>query len=178
MRNPLSAAASVAARRPARTWSARVSDIVIQPLAEHRHLLPTLEGWFESEWPAWYGAGGRGSARQDLLAYANLGSVPFGLVAFESGVACGFVALKREAFPSHPHLSPWVGAAYVEPSLRRRGIGRALLLALEPHARSLGYARIYCATGTAGWLLLRCGWLLLAHAGHEGQNVGVHEKAL
>ena len=155
-----------------------MNDIVIQPLAEHRHLLPTLEAWFESEWPVWYGVGGRGSARQDLLAYANLGSVPFGLVAFQSGVPCGFVALKREVFPSHPHLSPWAGAAYVEPSLRRRGIGGALLLALEPHAQALGYSRIYCATGTSESLLQRCGWLLLAHVRHEGQKMGVYEKAL
>src|SRR5882672_6806706 len=101
-------------------WSASVSGIVIKHLAEQRHVLPKLRAWFESEWPAYYGAGGHGNAEQDLLAYANSGSVPFGLVAFRQDKPCGFVALKREAFPSHPHLFPWAGAAYVEPSLRMR----------------------------------------------------------
>ena len=155
-----------------------MSSIVIKRLAEQRQVLPTLESWFESEWPAYYGVGGRGSAKHDLLAYANSGSVPFGLVAFQLSRPCGFVALKREPFPSHPHLFPWAGAAYVEPSLRRQGIGRALLLALEPEARTLGYSRIYCATGTSASVLQRCGWQLLEQVQHEGHEVGVYEKAL
>lgn len=155
-----------------------MSELVIQPLASHRHLIPRLAAWFEAEWPAYYGPGGRGDASQDLRAYANSGSVPFGLVAFLDGVPCGFAALKREAFPSHPQLSPWAGAAVVEPSLRRCGIGRALLLALEPEARALGFSRIYCATATSASLLQRCGWSLLAQVRHEGQHMDVYEKAL
>lgn len=153
-------------------------DIVVKPLAEHRHLLATLQAWFVAEWPEWYGADGPGNAEQDLRAYANLGSVPFGLVAFHADVPCGFVALKQEPFPSHPNLFPWAGAAYVEPSIRRQGIGRTLFLALEPHARAIGYSRIYCATSTSASLLERCGWLLLAQVIHEGHELGVYEKAL
>jgi GNAT superfamily N-acetyltransferase len=112
------------------------------------------------------------------FAYTNRGSVPVGLVAFQQGEPCGFAALKREAFPSHPHLLPWAGAAYVKPSMRRQGIGRSLLLALEQEARALGHSRIYCATGTSASLLERCGWHLLERVQHEGQGVGVYEKAL
>lgn len=155
-----------------------MSSVVISHLAEEQHLLPTLQAWFESEWPAYYGVGGSGNAKRDLLAYANRGSVPVGLVAFWQGEPCGFAALKREAFPSHPYLLPWAGAAYVKPSMRRQGIGRCLLLALEPEAHTLGYSRIYCATGTSASLLERCGWQLLEHVQHEGQQVGVYEKAL
>ncbi|HEX9215666.1 MAG TPA: hypothetical protein VF864_01685 [Gemmatimonadales bacterium] len=60
-----------------------MNSIVIKRLAEQRQVLPTLESWFESEWPAYYGVRGRGSAKHELLAYANSGSVPFGLVAFQ-----------------------------------------------------------------------------------------------
>jgi N-acetylglutamate synthase-like GNAT family acetyltransferase len=104
--------------------------------------------------------------------------VPFGLVAFLDGLPCGFAALKREAFPSHPQLSPWAGAAVVVPSLRRRGIGKALLLALEPEARALGFTRIYCATATSASLLQRCGWSLLEPVQHEGQQVGIFQRML
>ena len=155
-----------------------MSSIVIRRFAQQRDLLPTIRSWFEEEWPRYYGANGPGNAEQDLQAYANAGGVPLGLVAFKKGTPCGFVALKGEAFPTHPHLAPWVGAAYVQPPLRRQGIGRALFLAIEPEARTLGYASIYCATGTSASLLLRCGWHLLQSVHHEGQQLGVYEKAL
>jgi hypothetical protein len=100
-----------------------VGTVTINHLAEEQHLLPTLQAWFESEWPAYYGVGGIGNAQRDLLAYANRGSVPVGLVAFRQGEPCRFAALKREAFPSHPHLLPWAGAAYVKPSMRRQVSG-------------------------------------------------------
>ena len=155
-----------------------MSTVTINHLAEERHLLPMLQAWFEAEWPAYYGVGGSGNVERDLLAYANCGSVPVGLVAFRQGEPCGFAALKREAFPSHPHLLPWAGAAYVKPSMRGQGIGRSLLLALEQEARTLGHSRIYCATGTSASLLERCGWQLLQHVQHEGQRVGVYARAL
>ena len=157
---------------------AHVTDIKIRPLAQNLDLIPTVETWFEAEWPAYYGHCGRGSAKSDLLAYANGDDLPFGLVAFRYGVACGFGALKREAFPSHPHLSPWAGAAYVVPSLRGLGLGAALLSALEAQAKKLGHSHIYCATGTSESLLQRNGWSLLSHVLHDGQQVGVYEKVL
>ena len=153
-------------------------SVVVRPLAEQRHLLPTLAAWFESEWPAHYGPGGSGNAGLDLQAFANIGGLPVGLVALRDAEPCGFAALKLEVFPTHPHLFPWAGAAYVKPALRRQGIGRRLLMALEPQARALGYSRIYCATGTSESLLERCGWELLERVQYRGQNLGVCAKSL
>jgi GNAT superfamily N-acetyltransferase len=155
-----------------------MSDVTIRPLASVVELVPTIQSWFESEWPAYYGAGRPGDARHDLLSYANVGTLPLGLVAFHEGKPCGFAALKTEPFASHPHLGPWAGAAYVQPPLRRRGIGRSLVAALEAEAAALGCARIYCATATSASLLERCGWQLLEMVIHEGTTVGVYEKAL
>jgi GNAT superfamily N-acetyltransferase len=152
--------------------------ITIEHLAKRQNLLPTIQEWFEAEWPAYYGPNGRGSAQRDLLAYSNLAALPLGLVAFLGGRPCGFAALKSEPFPSHPNLMPWVGAGYVRPSLRRRGIGRALFLRLEAEARALGYARLYCATATSASLLQRCGWQVLECVPHEEHEVTVFEKAL
>jgi len=155
-----------------------MGDITIEHLASRPELLPTIQSWFEAEWPGYYGPGGRGNARRDLLTYSNLSTLPVGLVAFFQGQACGFAALKSEPFPSHAHLHPWAGAAYVQPSLRRQGIGRALLVALEGQAAALGHTRAYCASATSASLLQRCGWKLLELVQHEGEEVGVYEKAL
>ncbi len=155
-----------------------MTDIAIRYLADVPSVLPVLRCWFESEWPSHYGALGPGNAEEDLLAYADRGRIPFGLVAFQDDQPCGFMALKRESFPSHTHLSPWAGAGYVKPMLRRQGIGGALLLALEREARELGCAHIYCATSSSESLLQRCGWQLLQSVQQDGSLMSVYEKAL
>jgi len=155
-----------------------VNPVVIEHISERQELLPTLQSWLEAEWTAHYGPGGQGNAQRDLLAYSNRRGVPLGLVAFRHGKPCGFIALKGEPFPSHPHLAPWVGAGYVEPSLRNQGIGRELLLAVEEEARTLGYAHIYCATSASFSLLERGGWHLIDRVQHESQQASVYGKAL
>jgi len=159
--------------------SAAAADrLEIRRLAGRLDLLPVLQRWFEAEWPGYYGPGGRGDAMADLASYANEGSLPLGLVALRGGEPCGFVALKADPFPAYAHRMPWVGAAIVRPELRRQGIGRALLLAVEPEARALGITRLHCATASAASLLGRCGWRLLDTVPHEGQAMEIFEKEL
>jgi GNAT superfamily N-acetyltransferase len=155
-----------------------VISVEIEPLSLHLDLLPIVTRWFEEEWPTYYGKGGGASAAADALSYSRSAGLPRGFVAISAGRPCGFAALKSERFPSHPHLGPWVGAAYVSPPLRRHGIGRALLKAVEAEACAQGHSHVYCATGTSASLLQRAGWRLLEQVEHEGQNVGVYEKAV
>ena len=155
-----------------------VSGITIEPLSRHPDVIPTLEKWFEAEWPSWYGVGGRGSAAADLQRYASPDGLPRAVVAFADGAVCGVAALKPESIASHAHLTPWAAAGLVEPSRRRAGIGALLVTALEGEARSLGYTRIYCGTSTARSLLERCGWDLLENISHEGDDLGVYCKRL
>ena len=150
----------------------------IEPLALHPEVLPLLAGWFEVPWPDYYGAGGRGDAKRDLQAYANLDGLPYGVVAFHEGAACGVAALKADSIASHAHLSPWAAAGLVRADFRGRGIGPQLLLALEDRARGMGFSRIYCATNTAERLLLRLGWRLMERVAHDGEVVGLYEKLL
>ena len=152
--------------------------IEIEPLSSRLEPLPLVTQWFESEWPAYYRGGGGVSAKADALSYARPAGLPRGFVAISAGRPCGFAALKSEPFPSHPHLAPWAGAAYVSPPLRRNGIGRALLSAVEAEAVAQGHTHVYCATGTSASLLERAGWRLLEQVEHEGNNVGIYEKAV
>jgi GNAT superfamily N-acetyltransferase len=155
-----------------------VITVAIEPLSAHIDLLPVVTEWFEQEWPSHYREVSGASAAADAVSYSRQAGLPRGFVAFISGQPCGFAALKSEPFPSHPHLTPWAGAAFVSPALRRRGIGGALLSVVEAEAAAQGHSRVYCATGTSASLLQRAGWQLLEQVEHQGQNVGVYEKAL
>jgi hypothetical protein len=53
----------------------------IEPLVSHPQVIPVLCEWFEAQWSDYYGPDGKGSALQDLKAYAHQGSLPVGMVA-------------------------------------------------------------------------------------------------
>jgi GNAT superfamily N-acetyltransferase len=152
--------------------------VAVEPLALHPEALPELCRLFEAEWPTWYGIGGPGNATEDLVACSATSGLPFGLVALQRGEVCGVAALKAESIPSHRHLSPWAAAGLVKGPLRGRGIGAALLAALEELARSQGYRAIHCATSTSESLLQRRDYRLLERVVHEGQDLGVYQRGL
>lgn len=152
-------------------------SITTRPFFECSGLLPTVQGWFEAEWPGHYGADGPGDARADLLAYAQDG-LPMGIVAHVDDQPCGFAALKDDAFPSHPQLGPWAGAAFVLPAWRRRGIGAVLIRALEAAARQRGFERLHAATATSASLLARAGWQCIDTVVHDGHSTGIYMRDL
>ena len=154
------------------------NDIRIERLAHHPDLVPLLAVWFQSEWPAYYGASGPGDAETDLRAYSNGRTLPVGLVAFRGNEVCGVAALKARSIASRPDIGPWAGAGFVPPAHRRQGIGGVLLRGVEGVAKELGFSRVYCATNTSASLLERNEWHLLESIAHEGELVAIYEKAL
>ena len=59
----------------------------------------------------------------------------------DDGSACGFVEAGARPYADGCETSPvgYVEAWYVDPDVRRQGIGRALLAAAEDWARGMGY---------------------------------------
>jgi GNAT superfamily N-acetyltransferase len=155
-----------------------ITGLSIEPLASHPEVLSELQALFEAEWPSYYGVGGPGNAQRDLRAYSNSAGLPFGVVAFIDGSVSGAAVLKADSIASHAHLSPWAAGGLVRRDLRGQGIGHQLVLALEKRAKTMGFDRIYCGTSTAERLLQRSGWQLLERIVHEGEPLGIYEKAL
>ncbi len=152
--------------------------LIVEPLAQHRHLLPLLAEWFVSEWLGWYGPGGEGNVTQDLQEFAaSEATLPVGFVGLLSGKPVGAGALKTESIPSHKHLAPWAAAGYVLPNQRGQGIGAALLRSMLVHARSLGHVHVYCGTSTAESLLLRSGWVAIEVTQHAGKPLTIFRSA-
>jgi aminoglycoside 6'-N-acetyltransferase I len=62
----------------------------------------------------------------------------------DDGSPCGFVEVGERAYAEGCATSPvgYVEAWYVDPDVRRQGVGRALLAAAEDWARAKGYSEI------------------------------------
>jgi GNAT superfamily N-acetyltransferase len=153
--------------------------LVVEPLARHKEVLPTLTEWMHAEWSSWYGPDGPGDAMGDLERYAASGTrLPVGLVAFRDGELVGLCALKDDVLPPVPSLGPWAGAGLVAPGFRGQGIGASLLRATVDLARSLGFAHIYCATATSHTLMAREGWDAVQSVELHGTPVVIYRKEL
>ncbi len=104
-----------------------------------RELLPLVEAFQREEG---YAAGdlALGNAAAALLADARIGSV---LIARTGGRAFGYAVLCLGFSIEFRGRDAFVDELYVSPSERGRGIGRALLLALEAEARALGVRKLH-----------------------------------
>ena len=128
-------------------------------LADAPEWAPALERWYIAEWMPWYGPDGAGDAKADLAACVSREALPICLLALnEDGALIGAAALKAESVGSELGVGPWLAAVLVDAAHRGRGVGRALVEAIEREAARLGFTAIYTSTDTAGRILERRGW--------------------
>jgi GNAT superfamily N-acetyltransferase len=117
-----------------------VRSSLLDPAAQ-----PLIEGLVD-EYDARYGAASRpGGARTEIMRY------PLALFAPPLG---DFLLLQREgqtiaggAFMSHDDETAELKRIWTHPELRRQGLARRIVVALEESAAGLGYSRAYLSTG-------------------------------
>lgn len=134
------------------------TDIRIRYLAERPDVVSTLAEWFVAAWEPYYGANGPGDAETDLRGSMNRDQLPICLLAIDAAGSPLGTASLASASISHPELSPWVTAFLVAPDRRGRGVGTALVAAVEAEARRLGFAKLYISTDAASSIVRRHGW--------------------
>ena len=136
----------------------RIIHLVDMPEA-----LPTLAEWFVSEWEPWYGPAGEGDALADLAACRSGVAIPLCLVAVDDGdQVMGTASLKSESVGSEHYLGPWLAALLVKAELPGKGVGSALVAAIENEARRLGLSEIFCSADASAGILERRGWQSVA----------------
>lgn len=96
-------------------------------------------------WHAWWRNSNVTLARyQDAFETMTVKTrLPSALVACQGGTFAGSVLLIDDDLPDRPRLTPWIAALWVEPDLRRRGVGLTLIAAARHHAVRLGYEICY-----------------------------------
>lgn len=118
-----------------------------------------LAGWFREEWAPWYGPEGPGDAEDDLAACASRDALPICLVALgPEGEVLGTAALRPDSLGREMAPGPWLAALLVGRPYRRRGVGTALVAAIEAEAERLGFPAVYTSTDAAEGLMRRRGW--------------------
>lgn len=134
-------------------------EIRIAHLIDAPEAVPALVDWFVAEWTPWYGPDGPGNAQSDLADCSSRDTLPISLVAFNAaGALLGTAALKDESVGSEHGVGPWLAAVLVAEPHQGKGVGSALVAAIEKEAARLGFDAIYTSTDTAGGIMQRRGW--------------------
>jgi len=153
----------------------------IEPLVDHRDLVPTIAAWHWHEWgtTAMEGDATRRAEKMRTRLYRD--RVPVMYVALDTNNdstpdksrPLGTSALVESDMDSHPELRPWLANVYVTPSARGQGIARALVQHAMNQAAVLKLSRLYLYTHTARGLYEKLGWHVIAEESYEGHRVTI-----
>lgn len=99
-------------------------------------------------------------------------------VARTGDVAVGTCLLvRRELEPAHD-LTPWLAGLVIEAGHRGRGIGTALVRAIEAHAASIGVDVLYLYTWEARDFYAALGWDTVEVFGPDGERMALMARRL
>ena len=100
------------------------------------------------------------------------------LLAEIDGQPAGSCLFVREEIDPRHDLTPWLAALYVAPEFRRRGVARALVRAIEQHARGVGCCELFLYTVTAEAVYARLGWTSRDRIDSNGEQFVLMARSL
>jgi GNAT superfamily N-acetyltransferase len=153
-------------------------DIKIAYLADHEEAIGELTQWFYGEWSYLYPDKTMDDVRNAIAERTNRDRVPMALVAFEGAVLAGTVCLKTHDMDTRLDLAPWLAGLYVAGPWRGRGVGTALVKAVEQKAIALGIRKLHLYTPSAEVFYLRLAWLTREATEYRGAKVTIMEKEM
>ncbi|WP_245279075.1 GNAT family N-acetyltransferase [Mesorhizobium loti] len=98
---------------------------------------------------------------------ARIGDVPVG--------TC--LLVRHELEPAHK-LTPWLAGLVVDHHHRNKGIGRALVAAIEAHAASIGVEKLYLYTWQARDFYAGLGWAVAEPFEQDGHPMLLMSREL
>lgn len=151
--------------------------LTLSYLADCPEHLPTVAAWVYGEWGDHMPPG---FTVEDLArtfrGHLQRERIPLTLIAFWDRQPVGSASIYVHDLEVRPELTPWLAAVYVAPAYRRRGIGSALVQAVEAAAQGLHIQRLYLFTPDQEHFYARLGWSVLERVAYWNQTVVVMEK--
>jgi GNAT superfamily N-acetyltransferase len=152
--------------------------VAIGYLADHPEVLGSLAAGFKTQWAAHFADQPLEAIKMGFANCCREEGLPVALVAMIGQSFAGTASLRQESGTVCPGLGPWLTHLYVEPALRRQGIGTTLIRAVEAEAVRNGLAELHAATTRAAVVFERLGWQLIEVVEYHGDRVCVLRKAL
>lgn len=145
-------------------------------LADHQDVIPVLAAWFHQEWAYLYPGRTVQDVSRSISERINRDKIPLALLAFEDDELVGTVCLKSADMDTRPELTPWLAGLYVKESRRGKGIGTALVRAIEAKALAMGINRLFLYTPAAEHFYADLGWRLKERTCYHNVPVSLMEK--
>mgnify|MGYP000981958784 CR=1 FL=1 len=152
--------------------------MIIAYLADHPAHLPIAARWAQGKWG--HLPPGR-TVEQYEAAFRtrlNRDRVPLTLVALEGEQPLGMASIIVQDMSTRPELTPWLAGVFVAPDQRGKGIGSALVRAIEAKARELEIARLYLFTPDKEHFYARLGWSPVEWTEYRTKRVLIMQKDL
>jgi predicted N-acetyltransferase YhbS len=140
-------------------------------LADRPEAIPTLARWHLAEWGRYSPRRTLETAQARLRGHLSRDAVPLTMLALEGDRPLGSAALVCQDMRTRPDLTPWLADVVVDPALRGRGIGSALVRRLVAKAAELGVERLYLYTPDQERLYARLGFQVLERVEYRGEEV-------
>lgn len=150
----------------------------IEYLADHEDVIPIISDWFYREWSYLYPERTKDDFRRFISERVNKDKVPLTLVAFEGEELVGTVCLKTHDMDTKTELSPWLAGLYVKESWRKKGVGSALVKAIEQKAIELGINLLFLYTPESENFYYNLGWRVKEKTNYHKVPVTIMEKRL
>ena len=137
--------------------SSCVTDICVDPLADHPEATGLIACWLYNEWIA---ASGRtlDEAAENVRSRLNRNDLPLALVARAGELVVGTASLALDRVPNRPQPFPFLASLYVDPAWRRRGIGSLLCARALAEAKRLAISTLFVYTTDQETFYTRRGW--------------------
>jgi predicted N-acetyltransferase YhbS len=134
--------------------------------------LTTIAEWIHRQWWSETGTPVE-SIERWLSTHLDESGFPTTLIAVADSEVIGSVTLHETEAEDRPVYRPYLGALFVKPGHRGRGLGQALVRAVEAHASRLGHATIYLnASDATASLYEKLGWQIVERAyGRKRLNI-------
>ncbi len=153
-----------------------MSSIEIQPLASYPELVEICAAWNLNEFGASEDCGLE-ELTSALRGIIEKDSGELALIAHYDNTPAGFALLIDCDLESHSHLKPWLASLVVARAFRGKGIGRALVAAVELAAAKRGDERLFLYSSTPDYYR-PLGWQFFEDLKKEDRRFEIMSKTL